>query len=136
MFQVATIVTWTETPAPSPMLSETFLQMSDTLLKPFVSNVFLVAVLSISSSLASAALPESMPQAFAQSNLEITAPIESSGHLVLFSPVREVNNEIRSESMARLPVSGEGRLYQIARDANRREAREHYQRLYLHRNPG
>ncbi len=111
------------------MLSETFLQMSDTLLKPFVSTVFLVAVLSISSSLASAALPESMPQAFAQSNLEITAPIESSGHLVLFSPVREVNNEIRSESMARLPVSGEGRLYQIARDANRREAREHYQRL-------
>ena len=103
--------------------------MSDTLRKSFVFNVIFVAVLSMSSGLASAALPESMPQAFAQSTLEITVPIESSGHLVLFSPVREINNEIRSESMARLPVSGEGRLYQIARDANRREAREHYQKL-------
>ncbi|MFC7295688.1 DUF4892 domain-containing protein [Marinobacter aromaticivorans] len=83
-------------------------------------------MLLISSGIASAALPEAVPQAFPESTLEAKVSIESSGHLVLFSPVREVNNEIRSESMARLPVSGEGRLYQIARDANRREAREHY----------
>ncbi|WP_239985816.1 DUF4892 domain-containing protein [Marinobacter salexigens] len=73
-----------------------------------------------------AAVPETAPEPFPQSTLETTTRIESSGHLVLFSPVREVNNEIRSESMARLPVSGEGRLYQIYRDASRQEAREHY----------
>ncbi|WP_417514913.1 DUF4892 domain-containing protein [Marinobacter sp.] len=85
-----------------------------------------VVLLSASPVLAGAALPETQPEAFAQSTLEATAPIKSSGHLVLFSPVREVNNEIRSESMARLPVTGEGRLYQISRDSSRREAREHY----------
>jgi len=100
--------------------------MSDTLSKYFVFHLLVVVMLSTVSGAASAELPEAMPQAFAQSTLEATVPIESSGHLVLFSPVREVNNEIRSESLARLPVTGEGRLYQISRDANRREAREHY----------
>ena len=121
-----------EIPAQLLMLSKISLKKSDTLPKPFVFRLF-AALLLASSSIASAALPESIPKAFAQSTLEVTAAIESSGHLVLFSPVREVNNEIRSESMARLPVDGEGRLYQIARDANRREAREHYQRLLRER---
>ncbi|WP_354668039.1 DUF4892 domain-containing protein [Marinobacter salexigens] len=94
--------------------------------KLFVLSFMTSVLLSTASAVASAALPESAPEPFAQSTLEETAPIESSGHLVLFSPVREVNNEIRSETMARLPVSGEGRLYQISRDANRREALEHY----------
>ncbi|PCM45712.1 DUF4892 domain-containing protein [Marinobacter sp. ANT_B65] len=100
--------------------------MSDTLSKYFVFRLLVAVILSTVAGAASAELPEAMPQAFAQSTLEATVPIESSGHLVLFSPVREVNNEIRSESLARLPVSGEGRLYQISRDASRREAREHY----------
>lgn len=114
------------TPAQLPMLLETSLKMSDILPKPFVFRLLGAALLLTSSALASAALPEALPKAFAQSTLEVTTPIESSGHLVLFSPVREVNNEIRSETLARLPVSGEGRLYQISRDSNRREAREHY----------
>lgn len=79
--------------------------------------------------IASAASPETMPERFTQSELEKTVPIESFGHLVLFSPVREVNNEIRSESLARLQVSGEGRLYQISRDSSRSEAREYYRGL-------
>ncbi|MBQ0834513.1 MAG: DUF4892 domain-containing protein [Marinobacter sp.] len=108
------------------MLSKISLKKSDTLPKPFVFRLLAAALFLAGSGAASAALPESIPKAFAQSTLEVTTAIESSGHLVLFSPVREVNNEIRSESMARLSVSGEGRLYQIARDANRREAREHY----------
>lgn len=66
------------------------------------------------------------PAPFPQSNLESTTRIESSGHLVLFSPVREIRNEIRSEAMARLPVSGEGRLYELDREAGREEARDHY----------
>ncbi|AOY90161.1 DUF4892 domain-containing protein [Marinobacter salinus] len=70
-----------------------------------------------------------MPEPFPQSTLELTKPISSPGHLVLFSPVREVNNEIRSETLARLPVTGEGRLYEIARDSSREKARDHYIRL-------
>lgn len=77
----------------------------------------------------SAAIPSEMPDPFPQSTLESTTAIESPGHLVLFSPVREVNNQIRSETMARLPVTGEGRLYEIARDSGRDKAREHYLRL-------
>lgn len=69
------------------------------------------------------------PDAFPQSSLEEEVPVVSSGHLVLFSPVREVNNAIRSDRMARIPVKGVGRLYKINRDASRGEAREHYQTL-------
>lgn len=66
------------------------------------------------------------PAPFPQSTLESTTRIESSGHLVLFSPVREIRSEIRSEAMARLPVTGEGRLYELYRDASREAARDHY----------
>lgn len=69
------------------------------------------------------------PDAFPQSSLEEEVPVVSSGHLILFSPVREVNNQIRSDRMARIPVKGMGRLYEINRDASRGEAREHYQTL-------
>ncbi|MGB1949344.1 MAG: DUF4892 domain-containing protein [Marinobacter sp.] len=72
--------------------------------------------------------PASVPEAFAQSSLEAEVPVVSSGHLVLFSPVREVNNQIRSDKMARIPVRGIGQLHEISRDSSRREAREHYQR--------
>lgn len=67
-----------------------------------------------------------MPEPFPESVLQSTADIRSPGHLVLFSPVREVNNSIRSETMARLPVTGEGRLYEIARDSSREKALEYY----------
>ena len=66
------------------------------------------------------------PAPFPQSTLESTTRIESSGHLVLFSPVREIRSEIRSEAMARLPVTGEGHLYELYRDASREAARDHY----------
>ncbi|WP_296931409.1 DUF4892 domain-containing protein [uncultured Marinobacter sp.] len=92
----------------------------------------ILGLLALSSVLQAA--PEEMPEAFEQSTLEDTVSIESSGHLVLFSPVREVNNEIRSESLARLPVAGEGRLYRIARDSSREEARDHYLGLLRQRN--
>lgn len=72
--------------------------------------------------------PDAPAGAFSDSELDEEVTIESPGHLVLFSPVREVNNEIRSATMARLPVKGVGQLYQIQRGANREEARDHYLR--------
>lgn len=68
------------------------------------------------------------PEPFAQASLQSTTSIESSGHLVLFSPIREIRNEIRSEAMARLPVSGTAQLFEISRGADRQEARDHYLR--------
>lgn len=68
------------------------------------------------------------PAPFADAVLDKEVSIESPGHMVLFSPVREVNNEIRSATMARLPVKGVGQLYEIQRGANREEARDHYLR--------
>ncbi len=97
-------------------------------LKAFLGAVLLLSALSVSS-MSSAASIEVMPEPFPQSSLEATTPIRSAGHLVLFSPVREVNDQIRSESLARLPVNGEGRLYRIDRDSSRSKAREHYRRL-------
>ena len=66
------------------------------------------------------------PEPFRQSSLEKSTEIESSGHLVLFSPLREIRSEIRSEVMARLPVSGTGQLFEVSADASREEARDHY----------
>ncbi|TGN42034.1 DUF4892 domain-containing protein [Marinobacter confluentis] len=66
------------------------------------------------------------PEPFEDAVLEETVSISSPGRLVLFSPVREVNNEIRSASLARLPVKGEGQLFRILDGANREEARDHY----------
>lgn len=63
---------------------------------------------------------------FQQATLVKERDIASAGHLVLFSAVREVNNEIRSESMARLPVRGVGQLWEIVHDAARNRARTHY----------
>ncbi|MCG7199533.1 DUF4892 domain-containing protein [Marinobacter pelagius] len=80
------------------------------------------------------AVASGFPEPFPQSELETSTGIQSGGHLVLFSPVREVNDEIRSETMARLPVSGEGRMYLLNRDASREEARDYYQRLLQARN--
>lgn len=77
---------------------------------------------------APAASAEAFPDAFSQSTEEAVTTIESGGHLVLFSPAREINNAVRADAMARLPVSGEGRLYLLDRDAGRREARDHYLR--------
>lgn len=108
--------------------------MSNRLLKSLFTRFFVPALgLLVLSSVLQAA-PEDMPEPFQQSTLEETVSIQSSGHLVLFSPVREVNNEIRSESLARLPVTGEGRLYRVARDASREEARDHYLSLLRQRN--
>lgn len=66
------------------------------------------------------------PEPFDEAVLEETVEISSPGRLVLFSPVREVNNEIRSASLARLPVKGTGQLFRVLEGANREEARDHY----------
>ncbi len=58
--------------------------------------------------------------------VELQRDIRSPNHLVMLSPVREVRGEIRSESMARLAVEGEGRLLQLDEDASRERARQWY----------
>lgn len=108
--------------------------MSNRLLKSLFSRFAVVAVCSLVLPSIGMSAPEDVPAPFPQSTLENTVRIESSGHLILFSPLREVNNEIRSETMARLPVAGEGRLYQIARDSSREQARDHYLRILRQRN--
>ena len=76
--------------------------------------------------LASAQANQLPPEPFDESVLEEEVSISSPGRLVLFSPVREVNNEIRSASMARLPVKGVGQLFRVQQGASREEARDHY----------
>ncbi len=71
---------------------------------------------------------QNLVQPFPQSTLEVETSITSPAHRVLLSPVREVNNEIRSESMVRIPVQGRGLLYQVKADSNRAEARDYYLR--------
>ncbi len=63
---------------------------------------------------------------FSLAALESETRIESQAHRVLLSPVREVNDEIRSEVVARVPAVGLGQLLKIENDSNRREAREYY----------
>lgn len=99
--------------------------MSNPLLKRLTS-LYIMALAGLLPLSALAVIPASAPEPFPQSTLETTTTISSPGHLVLFSPIREVNNQIRSETMARLPVLGEGRLYEIARDSSREKARDHY----------
>ncbi|WP_323750843.1 DUF4892 domain-containing protein [Marinobacter sp.] len=91
----------------------------------FLKGLIAVTMVGLSLGSDAASLREA-PEAFPQSRLQSTKTIESSGHLMLFSPIREVRNEIRSEVMARLPVRGEGQLYEVNRDASRQEARDHY----------
>lgn len=88
-------------------------------------------ILAVASKPALAAFPETAPEPFPLSQLEETRRLESGGHLVLFSPVREINSEIRSDVMARLPVSGNSLLYRINTDANRAGALNHYRQALL-----
>ncbi|MDI9245512.1 DUF4892 domain-containing protein [Marinobacter sp. CHS3-4] len=87
------------------------------------------AALVLSMMLAETVLANQLPpEPFEESVLEEKVTLSSPGRLVLFSPVREVNNEIRSASMARLPIKGSGHLYRILEGASREEARDHYLR--------
>ena len=90
------------------------------------SVVWVAAMVMGFSTMVSAQMPP--PEPFPEARLDQEISIKSPGHLVLFSPVREVNNEIRSASMARLPVKGVGQLYEVQGGANREEARDHYLR--------
>ncbi|KMQ74547.1 hypothetical protein Msub_10732 [Marinobacter subterrani] len=116
------------------MPSDNFWEMSNRLLKPLIIRLLLAACCALSLPSLAMAAPGDFPAAFAQSTLETTVNIDSPGHLVLFAAVKEINNEIRADSLARLPVSGEGRLYQVARDSSRDSARDHYLRLLGQRN--
>ncbi|MDX1754942.1 MAG: DUF4892 domain-containing protein [Marinobacter sp.] len=74
------------------------------------------------------ALAVNLIEPFPLGTVEANVTIRSPAHRVMLSPVREVNDEIRSESVARVPVDGKGHLLQIDTDSNRREAREYYRR--------
>lgn len=63
---------------------------------------------------------------FPLATLETETRIESPAHRVLLSPVREVNDEIRSETVVRVPVQGTGELLRIAADSGRVDARAYY----------
>lgn len=88
----------------------------------------LAGILVACGSVASASELSEPLDAFAQSSLQSASDIQSSGHLVLLSPVREIRGEIRSDVMVRLPVNGKGQLFEINRDSNREAAQEHYRR--------
>ncbi|PFG08911.1 uncharacterized protein DUF4892 [Marinobacter sp. LV10MA510-1] len=107
--------------------------LNDRCAKNFVIGAALIlgAMLAVASQQALAAFPETAPEKFPASELEETRPLESGGHLVLFSPVREINSEIRSDVMARLPVSGNSLLYRINADASRVGALNHYRQELL-----
>lgn len=76
--------------------------------------------------LSSAVLAAGVIDPFPLAQQETETSIVSPAHRVLLSPVREVNDEIRSESVARVQVSGTGQLLQVDVDSNRREARAYY----------
>ena len=95
----------------------------------FSPVLFLLVVLAVVTALPVKANPlAEPPEPFGQSRLETSTTIDSAGHLVLFSPLREIRSEIRSDVMARLPVSGTGRLYEVSADASREAARDYYLR--------
>lgn len=63
---------------------------------------------------------------FPEARMESERQIRSPSHRVMLSPIREVRDEIRSESIARVAVEGTGRLLQVNTDARRRDARNWY----------
>ncbi len=63
---------------------------------------------------------------FALATVESQHDLVSPAHRVLLSPVREVNHEIRADSMIRPTVNGFARLLRINDDSSRREARDYY----------
>lgn len=96
--------------------------------KPSISRLLVVlALLGVGQAHGQSASETLEP--FPQSRLETRVPVVSPSHLVLLSPVREVNDQIRSETVARIPVKGVGELYEIRRDSSRSEAREYYRQL-------
>lgn len=65
-------------------------------------------------------------QPFSLATVEVERPIVSPSHRILLSAVREVNDEIRSDSVVRLTVRGVGQRLQVAPDSGRDEARQYY----------
>lgn len=63
---------------------------------------------------------------FPLGSVENQRDLVSPAHRVLLSPVREVNDDIRADSMIRPSVSGFARLIRINDDSSRREARDYY----------
>ncbi|WP_404362370.1 DUF4892 domain-containing protein [Marinobacter sp.] len=87
--------------------------------------IFLLVAMAVAVVTAGGATAETISP-FPRATVEKERPIVSSGHLVILSALREVNNEIRSESMVRLDVEGKGQLLQIRPDASRAQARQYY----------
>ncbi|WP_235937686.1 DUF4892 domain-containing protein [Marinobacter caseinilyticus] len=63
---------------------------------------------------------------FPLASVEVERVIISPSHLILLSAVREVNDEIRSDSVIRLAVRGSGQRLQVSPDSGRDEARAYY----------
>lgn len=89
-------------------------------------SVWMLAALVVTVIAAPTAYADLIPD-FPEARLESERQIRSPSHRVMLSPIREVRNEIRSESIARVAVEGRGRLLQINADASRSEARSWYQ---------
>ncbi|SFR46556.1 protein of unknown function [Marinobacter daqiaonensis] len=87
----------------------------------FVRTVATLSILMMSLSAAAQVIP-----AFPQATLESRVEIRSDLHRVMLSPIREVRNEIRSESVIRVPVEGTGQLLQLDSDVSREDARRWY----------
>lgn len=96
-------------------------------------RINLAALLLASLLLAGPVWAEVMPR-FPLSVLQTEVEIRSPAHRVLLSPVREINDEIRSNVIARVPVEGTGQLFEVISDSGRKEAREFYLRTLQSRN--
>lgn len=95
--------------------------------------IAILALWSLGISIAISKPADRVPEPFPQSTLESEVAVISASQLILFSPVREVNDEIRSDSMARIPVQGVARLYQVNPESGRDKAREHYRQILQQR---
>jgi len=92
----------------------------------FLSQCVAFCVLALLAPLMLAQAPQQRLDHYPQATRVSVADIISPGHLVMLSPVREIRGEIRSETMARMPVTGSGQLLEISEDASRKAARDHY----------
>lgn len=90
-----------------------------------------VAVLVLAGLFSPAAAPlsaEPLLEPFPEARVEARVPISSPSHRVMLSPVREVNDQIRSRSMIRVGVDGTALLQQVNAESSRGEARQWYRR--------
>ena len=89
-------------------------------------RVWLLALLVVGTLSAAMSIQAAPIAPFPLGTVETQRDLVSPAHRVLLSPVREVNHEIRADSMIRPSVDGFARLVRINEDSSRREARDYY----------